>query len=98
MFAVPPLMIFFAKHNLVDKYNLSSLNIIYCGAAPLSKDIQIEVLKRISKANNPLKLFQGYGMTELCILSTAHSSDINESTYGSVGTLLSGMSGKVCTK
>lgn len=98
LFVVPPLMVFLAKNNLVDKYDLSSLNVIICGAAPLSKDIQIEVSKRISKGNTQLKVLQGYGMTELCVVSTFYTQNTCQFAHGSVGNLLHGMSGKVCTK
>jgi len=87
-------MIFLAKHPLVDKYNLSSLNVIYCGAAPLSLDTENEVINRIGKGK-PLKVFQGYGMTELSILSTFSGQNEAENVNGSVGKLICGMSGKV---
>lgn len=43
---VPPLAVFLAKHPLVLKYDLSSLMEVWCGAAPLSKDIQKAVSER----------------------------------------------------
>lgn len=46
-FMVPPLMVFLAKHPLVDKYDMSSLRELYCGAAPLSKEVEDAVMKRI---------------------------------------------------
>ncbi len=44
---VPPLMIFLAKHPMVDQYDLSSVKTILCGAAPLSKEVEIAVKKTI---------------------------------------------------
>lgn len=88
-------MVFLAKHPLVDKYNLSSINSIYCGAAPLSEDVQNYVAKRIGK-NKQIKVLQGYGMTELSILVTIHGDNTVLSVNGSVGKLISGMAGKVC--
>lgn len=87
-------MVFLAKHPLVDKYNLTSLRAIYSGAAPLSLDIQHEVVKRIGKGP-PLTVLQGYGMTESCILATLHDEDKDIPVNGSVGKLICGMSGKV---
>lgn len=87
-------MIFLAKHPLVDKYNLSCLNVIYSGAAPLSLEIENEVINRIGKSK-PLKVFQGYGMTELSIVSTIPGPNEAEHVNGSVGKLICGMSGKV---
>jgi len=46
LFAVPPIIVFLAKYPLVDKYDLSSLEILYCGAAPLNKDTEDQVKKR----------------------------------------------------
>ncbi|XP_053682751.1 uncharacterized protein LOC128733146 [Sabethes cyaneus] len=57
----PPLMVFLAKHPLVDQYDLSSLTILGCGAAPLSKEVEEMVLKRLP---NVLIIRTGYGMSE----------------------------------
>lgn len=43
---VPPLMLFLAKHPLVDNYDLSSMKEIICGAAPLGKEVQDAVKQR----------------------------------------------------
>lgn len=48
---VPPLAVFLAKHPLVLKYDLSSLVEVWCGAAPLSKDIQKAVSERYPNLN-----------------------------------------------
>ncbi|KOB63671.1 Uncharacterized protein OBRU01_24726, partial [Operophtera brumata] len=37
---VPPLAVFLAKHPLVSQYDLTSLVEVWCGAAPLSSEIQ----------------------------------------------------------
>ena len=37
---VPPIMVFLAKHPLVDKYDLSSLTDLMCAAAPLSQQLE----------------------------------------------------------
>lgn len=87
-------MVFLAKHPLVDKFDLSCIKVIYSGAAPLSLDIQKDVKKRIGKCK-PLQVLQGYGMTELTILTTFNLNDEATSDNGSVGKLISGMSGKV---
>lgn len=61
--AVPPLMLFLAKHPMVSKYDLSSLLIIFCGAAPLSKEIEDEVYQRVGV----LAIRQGFGMSEMTL-------------------------------
>ncbi|XP_058465877.1 uncharacterized protein LOC131439176 [Malaya genurostris] len=60
MSVVPPLMVFLAKHPMVDNYDLSSLMTLFCGAAPLSKEIEDQVRERLGIAF----VRQGYGMTE----------------------------------
>lgn len=44
---VPPLVVFLAKHPLVDKYDLSHVQMIGCGAAPLSQELAKAVIKRL---------------------------------------------------
>ena len=44
---VPPLVLFLAKHPLVDKFDLSSLKSLSSGAAPLGRDLEIGVAKRL---------------------------------------------------
>lgn len=56
---VPPIIVILAKSPLVDKYDLSSVQEIACGAAPLGRDTEEEVMIRLNT-----KLGQGYGLTE----------------------------------
>jgi 4-coumarate--CoA ligase len=64
---VPPLMVFLAKHPMVENYDLSFVKNIWCGAAPLSSNVEQAVKKRAKNA----VIRQGYGMTELtfCVLN-----------------------------
>lgn len=64
-FIVPPILLALAKHPIVDKYDLKSLQVIACGAAPLGSDIQQLCAKRL---NCVVK--QGWGMTELSPVGT----------------------------
>lgn len=88
-------MIFLAKDPIIDNYDLSSLKKIYSGAAPLPKDILLNVIKRLDK-DKTLKILQGYGMTELTMVSTIYD-DVNtvKCVLGSVGKLICGMAAKV---
>jgi len=63
---VPPMVILLAKHPSVEKYDLSSLKIVNSGAAPLSSELQLAVLKRLK---TPVR--QAYGMTETAPCTTA---------------------------
>lgn len=58
-FLVPPIVLGLAKHPLVDKFDLSSLRVIFSGAAPLSDETEAAVIKRLG-----CMVLQGYGMTE----------------------------------
>ncbi|KAG7401340.1 hypothetical protein PHYBOEH_001756 [Phytophthora boehmeriae] len=64
----PPIVQFLAKHPLVDKYDLSSLNRMASGGAPLGEELQNAIRNRLGVA-----VLQGYGMTELAGGAT-HSS------------------------
>ena len=89
-FVVPPLMVFLAKNEIVDKYDLKSLRLMICGAAPLSKELEQSVMDRL---NNPdLLLKQGYGMTELTVGVTNQKNIVKP---GSIGDLNPGISAKV---
>ena len=59
-FVAPPMVVALAKHPLVDNYDLSSLKMIFSGAAPLSAELAIECGERLG-----CEVVQGYGMTEL---------------------------------
>ena len=56
---VPPVLIALAKHPAVDRYDLSSLRWIGCGAAPAGPELEQAVADRIGCV-----VGQGYGMTE----------------------------------
>ncbi|XP_058807956.1 uncharacterized protein LOC131673735 [Phymastichus coffea] len=86
---VPPLMVFLAKHPLVDKYDLSSIKIIWCGAAPLSRNIEETIKKRLKN----IEIRQAYGMTETTLSVTKIPENCGK--LGSVGKLLPGVSAKV---
>jgi 4-coumarate--CoA ligase len=58
---VPPIAVLLAKHPAVEKYDLSSVESIGCGAAPLGRDVSEQVEKRLGSR---LNMKQGWGMTE----------------------------------
>jgi len=77
---VPPLLDFLAQHPMVAKYDLSSIRLVFSGAAPLSK---VTADKLMSKYPN-IQVEQGYGMTE-CIISGTIDDGI---PYTSAGQLM----------
>ncbi|XP_012272244.1 4-coumarate--CoA ligase 1 [Orussus abietinus] len=56
---VPPIMVFLAKSLIVTNYDLGSVREFICGAAPLSKDVHIQVWKRTG-----IWARNAYGLTE----------------------------------
>ncbi|XP_037042998.1 luciferin 4-monooxygenase-like [Bradysia coprophila] len=92
-FLVPPLMIFLSKNQLVGNYDLSSLRLITCGAAPLSKETEFEVRNRLNNPNLIVK--QGYGLTELTGAAGGVLSSKGLTKPGSVGEVNTGVSAKV---
>ncbi len=68
-FAVPPMVLALAKHPIIDEYDLSSLTMVFSGAAPLGGELAMEASKRID-----CEVVQGYGMTELSPVSHATPS------------------------
>ena len=56
---VPPVVLLLSKHPVVDRYNLSSLRMLSCGAAPLTRELVEAVYERLKV---PIK--QGYGLSE----------------------------------
>ena len=67
---VPPIMVFLAKHPLVDQYELSSLRDLVCAAAPLSEQLENEVRTRLN--NDKLNFRQGilhFHIHFLCLIS-----------------------------
>ena len=86
---VPPLMVFLAKHPIVDKYDLSCIKDIWCGAAPVSKEIIKTVVNRLNLPN----IKQGYGLTETTL--AVLKSPMNDTKVDSVGKLAPETSGKI---
>ncbi|OBF27172.1 AMP-dependent synthetase [Mycobacterium sp. ACS1612] len=59
-FIVPPVAVALAKHPIVSSYDLSSLEVIACGAAPLDAELGHAVATRLG-----VTVLQGFGMSEL---------------------------------
>jgi acyl-CoA synthetase (AMP-forming)/AMP-acid ligase II len=85
---VPPVLHFLALHPLVDSYDLSSLQVIGCGAAPLSSALEQKVSERLK-----CKVGQGFGMTESSGVVAVSYPD--RYRLGSCGELLPGTEARV---
>ncbi|MFU8824026.1 AMP-binding protein [Yoonia sp.] len=64
MWIVPPVALALAKHPLIDNYDLSSIEQVFSGAAPMGADLSNAVGRRLDCI-----CLQGYGMTELSPVS-----------------------------
>ena len=64
MWIVPPVALALAKHPLVDAYDLSALEQVFSGAAPMGSALSDAVASRLNCA-----MLQGFGMTELAPVS-----------------------------
>ena len=81
---VPPIILALAKHPFVDKYDLSHLEWLLSGAAPLSADLQMACAARLKCA-----VVQGRGMTETSCGAAIIPPDPEKSKPGSAGLLVS---------
>ncbi|MCW5934187.1 MAG: AMP-binding protein [Fimbriimonadia bacterium] len=87
---VPPIILALAKHPLIDEFDLSSLNYITSGAAPLGADLAAACAKRL---NCIVK--QGYGLTETSPVTNIMPNADSQSKPGSVGPLVPNTEAKV---
>lgn len=74
LWIVPPVALALAMHPLIDKYDLSFTDQIFCAAAPLGADVGDALAGRLSARVN-----QGYGMTELSPVSHISPNGIGKS-------------------
>lgn len=81
MWIVPPIALALAKHPLIDNYDLSSIEQVFSGAAPLGAELSDAVSKRLNCVS-----LQGYGMTELSPVS--HVTPVAAPKSGSSGLAL----------
>jgi acyl-CoA synthetase (AMP-forming)/AMP-acid ligase II len=88
---VPPIILALSKHPLVDRYDISSLEWLTCGAAPLGGEVEQACADRLGCV-----VGQGWGMTEIsgggC---TARLSDPQQIRRGSCGRLWPGMEARI---
>jgi acyl-CoA synthetase (AMP-forming)/AMP-acid ligase II len=86
VFIAPPIAVALAKHPLVDEYDLSALEVVFSGAAPLDGELATAVARRLG-----CRVRQGYGMTELSPVSHAIPLNRNDLPLRSVGLALPGV-------
>jgi acyl-CoA synthetase (AMP-forming)/AMP-acid ligase II len=89
VYIVPPIAVALAKHPAVGSYDLSSLEIVGSGAAPLDAELGRAVARRLG-----CRVVQGYGMTEMSPVSH-HVPDDAEPDIATVGPLLPNMEARI---
>lgn len=89
MAAAPPILVLFAKSPVVKKYDISSLEGVICGAAPLSDELATQVETVLPN----MYIGQGYGLTETSpVLSISHAKEYSQGAHrGSAGRVIPGV-------
>jgi acyl-CoA synthetase (AMP-forming)/AMP-acid ligase II len=77
---VPPIVLALAKHPLVDEFDLSSLQFMGSGAAPLSAELEMACGERLG-----CRMQQGYGLTETSPVTHTVPEDLAGQMPGSIG-------------
>jgi len=77
---VPPIVLLLSKSPIVDNYDLSKLQTIFSGAAPLGEHLTRACMDRLG-----CDVRQGYGMTETSPVTHSSPADPSQVKFGSVG-------------
>ena len=87
----PPIALALARHPGVDRFDLSSLRWIGCGAAPLDRRVEEQCARRLG-----CTFGQGYGMTEAtAVIALPDVDDPERTEPGTVGMLVPGTEARV---
>jgi len=83
-YVVPPIVLALAKHPIVEQYDLSSVEWVMSGAAPLGEEVAMACQKRLG-----CRVFQGYGLTEASPVTHLCSRDVGPRKIATVGQAVS---------
>jgi long-chain acyl-CoA synthetase len=89
MAVVPTMLVYLLNHPDLDKYDVSSLERVGCGAAPCP----VELLQAFEKRFG-CTIYEGYGLTESTVVCTTQRRD-RPKVVGSVGIALPGFTVKI---
>jgi acyl-CoA synthetase (AMP-forming)/AMP-acid ligase II len=81
--AAPPIVLGLARHPAVDRFDLSSVELVISGSAPLSAELETECARRLGRP-----VLQVYGLTETSPIVSISRRDGSGHTPGAVGTLV----------
>jgi acyl-CoA synthetase (AMP-forming)/AMP-acid ligase II len=90
VYIAPPIAVALAKHPLVEQFDLSCVDMIFSGAAPLDAELGHAVAKRLG-----CTVLQGYGMTEMSPVSHSIPDSRPDMDLDSVGVLLPNMEARI---
>ena len=90
--AVPTMLHLMLKHPDIDQYDLSSLQTVGCGAAPLPAELLQAFMRRFN-----CEVLEGYGLSEAAPMVSAHRPG-RPIKPGSVGEPLPGVSVRIADK
>ncbi|MCD5345792.1 AMP-binding protein [Agromyces sp. H3Y2-19a] len=90
VFIAPPIAVALAKHPLVDQYDLSSVKVVFSGAAPLDGALAELVAQRLDCI-----VCQGYGMTETSPVTHVIPVDRPDLDRSTIGVLLANTEARI---
>ncbi|KAM3306892.1 4-coumarate-CoA ligase-like 9 [Capsicum chacoense] len=91
LLAAPPIVVVMAKGSVTDDYDLSSLENVGSGGAPLGKEVMQSFADKFPKTI----LYQGYGLTETSGATFRAATTEEMLHQGSVGRLLANSEAKI---
>lgn len=83
-YLVPPIILALAKHPVVDNFDLSKLDVVMSGAAPLGSDLAEGASSRLD-----CLVMQGYGLTETSPVTHMIPDEPGKDRPGSIGFAIS---------
>lgn len=89
IYVAPPVIVRLARDKMVDGYDLSTVRMITCGAAPLTQELVDSVHSRLN-----IKINQAYGLSETSPMTHTQPWDEWYSSVGSVGKMFPNMTAK----
>ncbi|KAF3385240.1 putative 4-coumarate--CoA ligase 2 [Penicillium rolfsii] len=89
---VPPIALMLVKDARVDQYDLSSVEIVFCAAAPLTSELSSAVEAKFQRSwGTEVFCMQSWGLTETSPIATAVPEDRMDKRQPGVGCILTNM-------
>ncbi|KAF9228386.1 AMP binding protein [Gyrodon lividus] len=85
---VPPMLVVFARHDAIEKFNMTSIRMLFSGAAPLGAELVAAVRNRLQRVGAEGVIVQAYGLTETSPTMTLLPLEHASTHIGSVGLVL----------